>query len=64
MVANMISRLRTLGLYQDNGNDDVPLTLDDVAENIIEEVYSMDAVPKTPAYNMGKLNLDVLRTVQ
>ena len=64
VVANMISRLRTLGLYQDNSNDDVPLTLNDVVKNIIEEVHSMDTVLKTPAYNMVKLNLDVLRKEQ
>ena len=64
MVANVISRLRTLGLYQDNGNNDVPLTLEDVVKNIMQEVHSMDAVPKTAAYKMGKLNLDVLRKEQ
>ena len=64
VVANLISRLRTLGLYQDNGNNDVQLTLEAVVKNVIAEVHSMDAVPKTPAYNMEKLNLDVLRKEQ
>ena len=61
VVADTISRLRRLGLYQGNGNEDVLPTVDDVAKNIIEEVHSTDVVPKTPAYNMGKLNFDVLR---
>ena len=64
MVANMISRLKTLGLYQDNDNEDVPPTLEDVIENIIEEVHSTDVVLRTPAYNIGKCNLDVLRKEQ
>ena len=64
MVANAISRLSTLGLYQDNGNEDVPLTHEDVVKNIIEEVHSMDAVMRAPAYNMEKCNLDVLRREQ
>ena len=61
VVANAISGLRTLGLYQDNGNKDVPPTADDVIKNIIEEVHSTDIVPRRPVYNMGKLNLDVHR---
>ena len=60
MVANAIFQLRTMGLYQDNGNEDVPPTIDIVIENITEEVHSTDIVPGTPAYNMGKLNLEVL----
>ena len=59
-MANATSRLRTLGQYQDNGNEDVPPTMDDVIKNIKEEVHSMDLVPRTQAYNMEKLNLDVL----
>ena len=61
MVANVLSRLRTLGLYQDDGSEDVPLTIEDVVKNIIEEIQSMDTMTKTPAYNIGKLNQDVLR---
>ena len=38
--------------------------MDDVIKNIIEEVHSADIVPGTPAYNMGKLNWDVLRREQ
>ena len=49
---------------RDNGNEDVPPALEDVIENIIEEVHCTDVVPRTPAYNMGKLNLDVLRKEQ
>ena len=36
VVADAISQLRTLGLYQDNGNKDIPLTTEDVIENIID----------------------------
>ena len=64
VVANAISRLRTLGLYRDNGNEDVPLTIEDVVKNIIEEIHYLDTVQKTPSYNMGKLNQDVLRKEQ
>ena len=64
VVANAISQLRTLGLYQDNSNEDMPPTVDDVIETIIEEVQTTDIVPGTPAYNMGKLNLDVLMKEQ
>ena len=64
VVANAVSRLRMLGLYQDNGNEDMPPTVDDVIKNIIEEVHSTNIAPKRPAYNMGKLNLDVLRKDQ
>ena len=56
VVANTVSRLRTLGLYQDNDNKDVPLTTEDIVKNIIEEVHSTDIVPKIPTYNAGKLN--------
>ena len=63
MFADAISRLRTLGLYQDNENDDVPITTEDIIENIIE-VHSTNVVPRTPTYNTWKLNLDVLRKEQ
>ena len=63
-VTDTVSRLRTLGLYQDNNNDDVPITTEDVIENIIEEIHSTDIVPRTPAYNVGKQNLEVLRKEQ
>ena len=61
MVDDAISRLRTLGLYENNGNEDVPLTIEDMVENIVKEVHTMDTVPKTPAYNTGKLNQDLQR---
>ena len=64
MVADAVSRLRTLGLYQDNNNEDVPITTEDIIKNIIQEVHSANIVPKTPTYNIGKLNLDVLRKEQ
>ena len=55
MVADAVSRLRMLGLYQDNGDEDVPPIVDNVIENIIEEVHSTDVAPKRPANNIGKL---------
>ena len=64
MVADAISGFRMLGLYQDNGNEDVPSTVGDVIENIIEEVYSTDVAPEKPVYNMEILNLDMLRKEQ
>ena len=59
VVADAVSRLRILGLYQDSSNEDVSPTVDDVIENIIEEVHSMGITPKRSAYNVGKLSLDV-----
>ena len=53
VVANAISRFRTLGLYWDNDNEDMLLTTEDVIENIIEEVQSTGEVQKTPTYNTG-----------
>ena len=38
VVADAISRLRTLGLYKDNDNKDEPSTIYDVVENIIKEI--------------------------
>ena len=64
IVANVISSLRTLGLYQDNGNDDVTTTDDDVVENVIEEAHAIKWVPNSAGYNMEKLNLDILRNEQ
>ena len=64
VVADMISRLGTLGLYQDNKNEDVPPTIEDIVENIIEKIQSADAASRKPGYNLGKLNLEVLRKEQ
>ena len=64
VVADGISRLRTLGLYQDNNNEDIPSSIEDVVENIIEEVHSADTATKKSTYNVGKHNLEVLRKEQ
>ena len=64
VVADALSQLRTLGLYQDKGNDDIPITTDDVTENIIEEVHLGDAIQKATTYSTEKLNLDILRKEQ
>ena len=42
----------------------MPPKVDNVIKNNIEEVHSTDIAPKRPVYNMGKLNLDVLRKEQ
>ena len=61
VVADAISQLRTLGLYQDNDNKGIPLTTDDVIKNMIQEVHLTEVIQKTPMYNVKKLNLNVLR---
>ena len=55
VVADAISQLRTLGLYQDNGNDDIMTTEDDVVKNVREVVHAIERVPNSPSYNMRKL---------
>ena len=60
VVADAISWLRTLGLYQDNGNDDITSKEEDVVKNIMEDIHAIKLVPSSPSYNMEKLNLDVL----
>ena len=64
LVADAISRLRTLGLYKHNDNEDEPAIIDDIVKNIIEEINSADSAPKQPTYNVGKLNLEVLKKEQ
>ena len=46
IVADAISQLRTLGLYQDNGNKYIPITTEDVTENIIDEVHLADVIQR------------------
>ena len=58
----MISSLRTLGLYQDNGNDNLAKTNNEIVDNVMEEVHAMEWYPAS--HNMEKLNLDVLREEQ
>ena len=64
VVADAISQLGTLGLYQESVNKDVPLTTEDVIENMIEDFHLTNIIQKTPMYNVEKLNLDVLRKEQ
>ena len=61
VVADAISRLRTLGLYQDNGNTDLTKKDDDIVDNIMEEVHAIEWIPNSATYKIEKLNLDVLR---
>ena len=63
VVADAMSQLRILGLYQHNDNEDIPLTTEDVIENIIE-VHIREVIQKTPTYNVEKLILAVLRKEQ
>ena len=42
VVADAISWLRILSLYQGNDNEDVPLSMEDVVKNIIEEIHSTE----------------------
>ena len=63
-MADAISSLRTLGLYQDNGNYDLAKTDDDVVDNIIEEVHAIEWIPNSAGYKMEKLNLNILREEQ
>ena len=59
VVADAVSRLKTFGLYQNNHNEEVQLSLKDAIENIIE------ATSKTPGYTkIDRLNLDLLRKEQ
>ena len=50
VVADATSRLRTLGLYQDNGNDDLAKTDNDVVDNVVEEVHTIELIPNLAAY--------------
>ena len=47
VVADAISRLRMLGLYQDNGNNDIAKTDDNVFDNVLEEVYAIEWIPNS-----------------
>ena len=60
VVVNAISRLGTLGPYQDNGNDNLAST-GDMIDNAMEEVHAIEWVPNSVGYKMEMLNLDVLR---
>ena len=42
VAVDVISSLRTLGLYRDNGNEDEPSTIDDVVKKIIKQINSAD----------------------
>ena len=37
VVAEAVSQLRTLGLYQDNYNEDVLLSTEDMVKNVVEK---------------------------
>ena len=60
VVADTVSQLRMLGLFQDIDNEDIPTSTEDVVENIIEEIHSTEVIQRMPAFNIDKLTLDVL----
>ena len=64
VVTDVISSLRTLGLYQDNGSDDLAKTDDNIVDNVMEEVHGIEWMPNLATYKMEKLNLDILREEQ
>ena len=65
MVADVIARLRIYGLYQDNNNEEVQLSLEDAVENIIEEIHNINCASTTTTYNkLDKLNLNLLQREQ
>ena len=57
MVADVISRLKTLGLYQDNGNDDLAKTDDNVVDNIMEQVHATELNTKLSNLQNGGAQL-------
>ena len=59
VVADAIFRIGTLGLYQDNGNDDLATTDDNVVDNVMEGVHAIEWIPNLATYKMEKL--DILR---
>ena len=62
VVADAISRLRMFGIYEDNNNEEVQLSLKDAIEKIIKEIYNINSIPNTTAYTRSdKLNLDLIR---
>ena len=61
MVTDVISRLRTLGLYQDNDTKEVQLPLEDAVKNIIEEIHHIHSTPTAATYKkIYKLNHNIL----
>ena len=64
VVADAISRIRTLGLYQNNSNDDIATVDNNMVQNIVEEVNAIEWVPNLAGYNMEKLSLAILREEQ
>ena len=65
VIADVISRLRMFGLYQENNYEEVQLSLEDAIENTIKEVHSIKVTTKIPDYTkIYKLNLNLLRMEQ
>ena len=65
MVADVISRLSMFGLYQDNENQEVQLSLEDAVENIIEVIHHIHSTCTATTYNkIDKLNLNFLQREQ
>ena len=64
VVADAISRLRTLGLYRDSDNEVELSAVDNIVQNIVKEINSTDSALKKPTYNVGKLNMEILKKEQ
>ena len=45
MVIGVIARLNTFGLYQENDNKEIQLSLEDAVKNIIEEIHHIHSTP-------------------
>ena len=63
VVADAISRVRTLGLYQNNDNEDVPSSVKMLSKTSSSSPFCRHS-PQESTYNVGKLNLEVLRKEQ
>ena len=62
VVADVISRLRMCRSYQDNNNEEVQLSLEDVVENTIEEIHNINSVLTTTTYNIIDNTWPTLKT--
>ena len=61
VVADVISRLRMYGLYQNNNSEEDQPSLEDAVKNIIEEIHNLNSALANTAYvKIDKLNLDLL----
>ena len=57
VVADAISRLRPLGLYQENGNTDLAKRDGVTVDNIMEVVHAIEWIPNSATYKNGEAQL-------